>query len=478
MKKIFSTLLLAATVTASPSMAQELRSSYFMQTSDTRHEMNPALLDHAYLTMPLVLGYVNVGTTGNFGLSTFLYKMEPSWQGYGVDGRNLTTFMHPAVDAKDFLGGLKENNRFGVNLKWQLFGMGFKGFGGMNSIELNLRSNTSLALPKSLFSFMKEAGSATDYDISDLGVRSENYMELGLGHSHRINDKLTIGAKLKFLLGLAYTNLEVEKLNIHLNDDYWSIDGNAQFSAAIFKTELAYKDDPSKNYHLPDGTDTGRRRVDDIGDFKFGLAGFGLGIDLGAVYQVTPDLQLSAAVTDLGLMSWNNVEKASSAGTWTFDGFDNPIYIGGTDTGENKIDDQLDAIGDDLEDLFSLYEEEGGKSKETRTLSASVNVGAEYTIPAYRKLRIGFLYTSRLAGIHSWHEGMLSANVRPASWFEATVNGAVSSTGLTGGVTLDFHARHFNFFIGSDRLFGKLSAQGIPLNNGNANVAMGISFPL
>lgn len=32
--------------------AQELRTTYFMQTSDMRHEMNPALLDHSYVSFP------------------------------------------------------------------------------------------------------------------------------------------------------------------------------------------------------------------------------------------------------------------------------------------------------------------------------------------------------------------------------------------------------------------------------------------
>ena len=36
----------------------------------------------------------------------------------------------------------------------------------------------------------------------------------------------------------------------------------------------------------------------------------------------------------------------------------------------------------------------------------------------------------------------------------------------------------FNFFIGSDRFLGKVSKEFIPLNSMNANVALGISFPL
>lgn len=208
--------------------AQDLRTTYFMETSVNRHEMNPALLNESYVNIPLVLGNFNLGTTSNFGLKTFIYKMDPSWQGYGVDGRNLTTFMHPDVSASEFLGGLNDKSRLSLNLKYQLAGVGFKAFGGVNSVELNLRSNTGISLPKSLFEFMKTAGEKNDYQIDELGIRSESFVELALGHSHKINDQITVGAKAKFLFGAAYADLNAEKLNLHLSDDQWHIDGDVQ----------------------------------------------------------------------------------------------------------------------------------------------------------------------------------------------------------------------------------------------------------
>ena len=58
------TALLMAAATCLTASAQELRSVYFSQTSDYKHELNPALLDHGYVAMPLLpLGYFNLGTT-------------------------------------------------------------------------------------------------------------------------------------------------------------------------------------------------------------------------------------------------------------------------------------------------------------------------------------------------------------------------------------------------------------------------------
>lgn len=449
--------------------AQELRTTYFMETSSYRHEMNPAYLDSSYMSMPLVLGNLNVGTTGSFGLSNFVYKMDPSWQGYGVDDRNLTTFMHPAVSAKDFLGGLKQNNRFSLNFKYQLFGFAFKGFGGTNLVEVNLRSNTDAALPKSLFEFMKTAGAKSDYDISNFGLKSETFAEVALGHSHKINDRLDIGAKAKILLGLARVEAAADNLHLHLNDDYWSINGRVNATASFMNSTLEFKDESHND------PATGRPQVDDIDEVKAALSGVGFAVDLGATYQLLPDLKLSAALTDLGFISWNKTHRASSSGDWRFDGFKEDVYAGGENTGTNKIGDQIEAIGDDLEDIFSVYYD--GQGKETKALAATLNLGAEYTLPVYRKLRFGFLYTSRFAGRFSWHQGMLSATVRPVKWFEASANCAVHSGGVSGGVVIDLHAPHFNFFVGADRIVGKLSKDYIPLNNLNTSVSMGMSVP-
>ncbi len=453
-----------------PAAAQELRTSYFMESSVYHHEMNPALLDTAYVAMPLLFGNINVGTTGNVGLKNFVYKMQPDWQGYGENGGNtLTTFMHPNVSADEFLDGLKKNNRLSLNLKYQLFGVGFKAFGGMNLVEMNLRSNTNVAMPKSFFEFMKSTGAKEDYDISNLGVRTENYLELGLGHSRDINDKLRVGGKLKFLFGLAYADVDVKKLHLHLAEDTWKINGDIQARAALMNTELTYeegKNDP----------ETGRKRVDDVDDFKAGLAGFGMAVDLGATYKVMPDLTVSAAITDLGFISWKNAHKASSAGNWEFDGFDN-VYVANEANKEgNTIDDQLDKIGDDLEDMFSVYDD--GKGTVTRALAATINLGAEYTLPQYRKLRFGFLYSSRIAGKYSYHSGIFSANVAPVKWFDAALSLGFTSSGVTGGLVVSLHARHFNIFMGTDRFMGKRSKDFIPLNRANSNFSMGMSFPL
>ena len=463
MKKTYrhlaATLLLATAV--APAAAQEFRTAAFMQTNNYRHQINPAMLDEAYVGMPF-FGQINVGATGNFGLKNFVYKLD------GNPRYDLTTFMSPTVSAGEFLGDLHDKNRADVYINYNIFSVGFKAFKGINLVELNLRSNTNVSLPYELSEFMKTTGAKETYHLQDIGVRSQNYLELALGHSHRINDQWTVGAKLKFLFGGAYADFSADQLDVTMNGDQWRIVGNARLKAAVLSSEFDYED-PSKN--APDG----RRRVKGIDDVSFGLPGFGMGVDLGATFKVTKDLTLSAAINDLGFINWSKVKKASSRGDYTFDGFED-IYAGSNNTGGNKLGDQFETLGDDLEEMFSVYDD--GEGSSSQALAATINIGAEYTLPAYRNLRFGFLYTSRLHGLYSYHQGLLSATIRPVKCLEASVNTAVSSTGCTFGAALSLRAKHYNFFIGSDRIFGKVSKEFIPLNSLNANVTMGMSFPL
>ena len=463
MKKTYrhlaATLLLATAV--APAAAQEFRTAAFMQTNNYRPQITPAMLDEAYVGMPF-FGQINVGATGNFGLKNFVYKLD------GNPRYDLTTFMSPTVSAGEFLGDLHDKNRADVYVNYNIFSVGFKAFKGINLVELNLRSNTNVSLPYELFEFMKTTGAKETYHLQDIGVRSQNYLELALGHSHRINDQWTVGAKLKFLFGGAYADFSADQLDVTMNGDQWRIVGDARLKAAVLSSEFDYED-PSKN--APDG----RRRVKGIDDVSFGLPGFGMGVDLGATFKVTKDLTLSAAINDLGFINWSKVKNASSRGDYTFDGFED-IYAGSNNTGGNKLGDQFETLGDDLEEMFSVYDD--GEGSSSQALAATINIGAEYTLPAYRNLRFGFLYTSRLHGLYSYHQGLLSATIRPVKCLEASVNTAVSSTGCTFGAALSLRAKHYNFFIGSDRIFGKVSKEFIPLNSLNANVTMGMSFPL
>lgn len=50
------------------------------------------------------------------------------------------------------------------------------------------------------------------YNIGDLYVNSQNYMEIALGHSRDINSKWRVGARLKVLLGVADADVKMQNV--------------------------------------------------------------------------------------------------------------------------------------------------------------------------------------------------------------------------------------------------------------------------
>ena len=454
MKNLNKYLAVAVMVGAATGVsAQALNSGYFLDGYLFKHQLNPALeSDKAYFSIP-VLGNINIGTRGNIGLGNFLY---PTANG------GLTTFMNSSISADEFLNGLSTNNKLAMNLDMSILSAGFRAWGGFNTIDIGLRSHTALNIPKDMLEFMKvgQSGPTTVYDMGDMGMSSANYVEVALGHSRQITDKLRVGAKVKFLLGGMYADMSLKNTHVTLSEKEWVVSANGEMNIA------------AKGMTVPE-KDGGLVDFDNIEYDSPGLSGFGLGIDLGATYEVIDNLTVSAAIKDLGFIGWSNNTYASTNNEpWRFDGFENLTFS--DDKEEDKLENQLDALGDEFEDYANLHRRSTGE-KLSKALAATLVVGAEYALPMYDKLSFGLLSTTRFNGPYTWSEGRLSANVSPLSWLEGGVNVAVSSFGTSAGWILNLHPKGFSIFLGMDCLVGKVNPQFIPVNNANASFSCGFN---
>lgn len=444
--------------------AQTSKSAYFLDGYTFKHQLNPAFEgEHNYVSIP-VLGNLNVGTHGNVGMGTFLYPYN--------DG--LTTFMNGSVTADEFLGGLKERNRFGFNLDMTILSAGIKAWGGFNTFEIGLKSYTSVNLPYDLFDFMKTgmANGNRTYTLTDMGVNSQTYVEVALGHARKINDNLQVGAKMKVLLGGAYADFNMERMDITLNENQWVINANGEVNAALKGLKLPTKEETGNN-KTPEEND----QIDWNGiEFESpGLSGVGFALDLGASYKVMDNITVSAAVNDLGFINWtNNTYAKTNNEEWTFDGFENIATNDDIENNPNSLDNQLEQLGDELSSFTNLHRVSENTTL-NEMLAATLNVGVEYKVHGYEKLAIGLLSHTRFRGQYTYAEGRLSANYSPASWFQFGVNGSVSNLGAAWGWMINFHPRGFNFFIGMDQVPTKLSKQFVPVNRMNANLTLGFN---
>ena len=487
-------MMLVCTLSAN---AQFLRTSYFMEGTHYRQQLNPALTPtKGYFNLP-VIGAVNatVGST-SLGYQDIIDIID--------DGDDFYT-------KPDFMNRLKDNNKLNVNFSTEILSAGW--YKGKNfwSFNIGLRTDIGANLTKNMFTFLNEMETVeenwrnSNYDISGQRLNINAYTEVGLGLSRQINSRLTVGARVKALLGIGNMELKLNKVAMNANlpndaeitkwssESYWSSMTPSQ--AAQAAQELK---DKFNNYHanltvgaelkssfkgLELKEEEGKDYVTDF-DFdsgKLGIAGYGFGIDLGASYKILDNLTVSASVLDLGFISWSKSStKIASANPdpidikgSTYANMVNPndpnTVMNAVNQLQNDAQGYMDRVtnGDVLD--YDMLQLEVGDAKEPRKsrLASTLVLGAEYGF-FNNKLAVGVLSTTRFVQPDALTELTFSANYRPKSWFNVALSySAIQSAGKSFGLGLKLGP----VFVGTDYMFlGK--------NSNSVNGFVGVSIPL
>ena len=487
-------MMLVCTLSAN---AQFLRTSYFMEGTHYRQQLNPALTPtKGYFNLP-VIGAVNatVGST-SLGYQDIIDIID--------DGDDFYT-------KPDFMNRLKDNNKLNVNFSTEILSAGW--YKGKNfwSFNIGLRTDIGANLTKNMFTFLNEMETVeenwrnSNYDISGQRLNINAYTEVGLGLSRQINSRLTVGARVKALLGIGNMELKLNKIAMSANlptdqqinqwssESYWS-GSSAEIVAKA--QELKAKFD---NYHanltvgaelkssfkgLELKEEEGKDYVTDF-DFdsgKLGIAGYGFGIDLGASYKILDNLTVSASILDLGFISWSKSStKIASANPDPID-IKGSTYAGMIDpaNAQSSVTNALNQLQNDAENYMDLVTQgdvlnydmlqlEVGDAKESRKsrLASTLVLGAEYGF-FNNKLAVGVLSTTRFVQPDALTELTFSANYRPKSWFNVALSySAIQSAGKSFGLGLKLGP----LFVGTDYMFlGK--------NSNSVNGFVGVSIPL
>ena len=487
-------IMLVCTLSAN---AQFLRTSYFMEGTHYRQQLNPALTPtKGYFNLP-VIGAVNatVGST-SLGYQDIIDIID--------DGDDFYT-------KPDFMNRLKDNNKLNVNFSTEILSAGW--YKGKNfwSFNIGLRTDIGANLTKNMFTFLNEMETVeenwrnSNYDISGQQLNINAYTEIGLGLSRQINSRLTVGARVKALLGIGNMELKLNRVAMSANlpsdqqinqwssESYWNSMTPSQ--AAQAAQELK---DKFNNYHanltvgaelkssfkgLELQEEEGKDYVTDF-DFdsgKLGIAGYGFGIDLGASYKILDNLTVSASVLDLGFISWSKSStKIASANPDPIDikgsTYANMVDPNNPNTVMNAVNQlQNDAQGymdrvtngDVLDyDMLQLEVSDAKESRKSR-LASTLVLGAEYGF-FNNKLAVGVLSTTRFVQPDALTELTFSANYRPKSWFNVALSySAIQSAGKSFGLGLKLGP----LFVGTDYMFlGK--------NSNSVNGFIGVSIPL
>ena len=439
MKKIYT--LIAAALLATGAAAQN-PTAYFMEGSTFRSQFNPAFAPlRGYVNIPAI-GGVNINVGGNIAVDNILFSR---------DGK-LVTLLDSSVSAADALSGLKQNNLLGMDFRMNVIGFGAftKNHKNFWSFDLNVRVNEDANLPYSLFEFIKLG---KEGQIRNFGTSTDSYLEAAFSYSFPLmDDRLYIGIRGKFLAGLARAQVTYDRFDISLREDRWAVltQGTLDLTAAGAKVET---DPDSETF--------------EIGDLDFKPtkpAGYGFALDLGATYDILPNLQASLAVNDLGFIGWSKKKNVT--------GFSSKEL---SFTGVNVTEDGTESPDFDI-DVLEFHK--GAPQSVSRMLRATINAGLEYEVWRH-KIGIGLLYSARFWEYKTLHNITGSVNFHPIRWFTLTGSySVIDNRGGAVGLGLNLCPNWINFFIGTDVLITKHTPQFVPVRQSIMNVTLGIGVPI
>ncbi|MBA4144908.1 MAG: hypothetical protein C0523_04035, partial [Cytophaga sp.] len=212
--KISSALSIIFLTLIHKGVAQTESTMYFMSSLPQVTYYNPALKP-AYkvsVGLPGSSVFVQYGNNG-FTYNDFISKQN-----------NILT-----ADLDKLQGSLKKKNYVNANTQADLFRVGLKAGARLYfTFNVSAKSYNRLMLPKEFTGVFIEGTSSYANGSVNMSprVESTSYGEIGLGTAYTVNNKLTVGAKVKLLKGVVSATTQRANLNLEFGDTYITATGD------------------------------------------------------------------------------------------------------------------------------------------------------------------------------------------------------------------------------------------------------------
>lgn len=438
--KLRSILIVLLMIIVCNLSAQNSQVMYFMNIPQN-HLMNPALrpTNSVYVGLPGLSG-INLNINNNFvNFSDVFIKGQPH--------DSIISFLHPDYDVDKFLAKIKDRNFFETETSVQLLGVGFSiGADGYVFLDVNERIDGNLVLPGDLFRLALKGNqefTGKTIDLSGLRAGIKAYHEFGLGYSRNITDKLRIGFKGKLLFGIGTASLINNSLGITVNNDY-SHTFDANMEVRISGPVIVYQDSKNNIDSIKFDGDKFKNGTY-ARQFFTGSTNLGFGLDIGATYELNDRTFLSAAITDLGFITWtNDVTVIKANNEFKFSGLNMEDYFNGSKT--------IDEIGRNMIDsLKNAFASTVSNKQFTTTLPFGISVAGNFSITP--QISLGLLSYTRIIEKQAREALTLSANLNLGNVFSTSLSYTASNYRYDNiGAGISFRAGVTQFYLVSDRL--------------------------
>lgn len=401
--------------------------------------------------------FVRVGeflsiSRNNVGASAFLFPYEGK----------LVTGLHSSVGDDQFLGGLRPVNSFYGRTDYNLVTYGWKGPVFFHTVEVGLKGDYGVSVPKEIFRILKTGTADSPYDLSSFRAFGNVYGEIACGYSLPISESITLGGRLKLLVGLNSADISARKFELTTTEDQYTVDLDADIDLTNRNRKVGTADGGYLDY------------TSLMGKGKLGIpSGLGLAMDLGVIWKPFQGFTLSASLLDIGGIAWYYGNAGKSTGTYTFDGLKE---MSTDEFEEEKFAARLREVGNEV---LAVIQPKAAKGVfKMKEIPMTARLDASYEMPFWSNLaaQASCMYSGYAFCAPYW-EARGGASVSFPGICKVEVNAGGGAHGFVYGARGSVDFLSFRLYAGFENgAGGVIPYEDIPLKANNKFLSLGLMY--
>jgi hypothetical protein len=457
LKHILRTLLAGFLILHSAEMVQAQSNMilYHNKVVPQRTFVNPAFRSDAkiFIGVPALSShYINFGnTTLNFDLLS--NSLEENATG---------TTLNLSKLGENFY----KNNYLSLQYDLDLLSAGFKIRKGYVFFNTRIRQDFRFRYPGDWFKFATQGNGygnlGYEFDFG-FGLDFMQYNEISVGYNRKfLNDRLTLGGSLKYLLGTVNVNTRRNSITWETDPNTfdWTVGADMHFRGASNFVNTT-------NFASLVNFNPGQINLRNI------FGNYGLGVDLGAEFKLNEKITLSASLNNLGYIRWKanpiQVQSRNPGAKITFEGLG---YYAVFDTSENgaSSEEVLNRLQDSILNTFAL---DTFRTAYTTSLFPEFYLGGEFHLTKNHSVGVilyGTYFQRRLSPAFTLTYNGRLTRVLSLSASYTTLN----RTFLNGGLGLSLNLGPTQLYFMSDNILGAINAQRF--KSINARIGMNLTL--
>ena len=426
--------------------AQQELGLHFVNDIWQASQTNPAMMNDHRLTIALP------GAAAGFYHSAFSLNDA-------LQTRGGTTY----VNLDNAISKLDDNNQLLAGVQGDLIGAAYN-FGDFQiGASWSVRGNAFVDYTRESLDVLWNGNGGYVGETVNVAMifQFTGYNEIGLSGAYNWQDKIAVGAKVKWLNGFSdlSTDRSDQELSLETNEDVYqsSFLTNFVFRRAGFPPVTGASDLEAQVYN-----------------FNMTGGNTGFGFDVGITANVTDRLTLSASVIDLGSINWkNDTYEYTSHGKYNYNGLDLFSYSSADTVDTQRLADDLQIIADNITGTLDIR----NTTKQNYNYNTPLHTRGYFsgTYRLMEDLTVGGLFYLENTRLGMQPGFALSARKPLGKWVTlgATYgmrNGRFNNFGLnaTG------HLGPLQVYLASDNVIGAVN----PFGSRNTNLRLGFNVAL